>query len=247
MAAGRGLRYAQACGAQVHGKEVMKLTFGDCVLDLAARQLSRAGRVMPLEPKMYTLLEVLIQRRPAVVKNEELDEILWPNVYVARTSLTRLVSELRSVLGDTPRDSKIIRTVYKSGYAFGADVSTLAAPVPGACLAMFGLIWNDQLLSLNEGSQTAGRGEECELVIDAETVSRRHARITVHEGVASIEDLGSTNGTSVNGLRISTAAELTDGCEVALGTAKLRVRKRDPSKDTVKVSDAERFRLLGLG
>src|SRR5579872_2554754 len=100
----------------------MRLRFADCVLDLRARQLDRQAKVVPLEPKMYELLEVLIQRRPAVVTNNELDELLWPKVYVARTSLTRLVSELRAVLGDTPRDSKIIRTVYKTGYAFGADV-----------------------------------------------------------------------------------------------------------------------------
>jgi DNA-binding winged helix-turn-helix (wHTH) protein len=223
----------------------MKLVFGDCILDMAARQLSRAGQVVPLEPKMYELLEVLIQRRPAVVRNEELDEILWPKVYVARTSLTRLVSELRSVLGDTPRDSKIIRTAYKSGYAFGATVTTLATPGMGS-LALFGLIWNDRLLPLNEGQQSAGRGEECELVIDAETVSRRHARILVQDGNASIEDLGSTNGTSVNGVRICAPTPLLDGDEVALGTVKLLVRKRDPSKDTVKVTDADRLRLQGL-
>jgi DNA-binding winged helix-turn-helix (wHTH) protein len=223
----------------------MKLAFGDCILDLAARQLWRAGQVVPLEPKMYELLAVLIQRRPAVVRNEDLDEILWPKVYVARTSLTRLVSELRSVLGDRPRDSKIIRTVYKSGYAFGAMVTTLAGASVGAT-AVFGLIWNDRLLSLNEGPQIAGRGEECELVIEAETVSRRHARILIHGGNATIEDLGSTNGTSVNGVRISAPTSLLDGNEVALGTAKLLVRKRDPSKDTVKVTDAERVRLQGL-
>jgi len=68
---------------------------GDCVLDLRARQLERADKVVPLEPKMYDLLDVLIRRRPSVVTNNELDEFLWPEVYVARTSLTRLVSELR--------------------------------------------------------------------------------------------------------------------------------------------------------
>src|ERR1700683_2104869 len=159
----------------------MKLAFGDCILDLADRQLLRCGQVVPLEHKMYELLAVLIQRRPAVVKNEELDEALWPKVYVARTSLTRLVSELRSVLGDTPRDSKIIRTVYKSGYAFGATVTALAS-ASAAATALFGLIWNDRLLVLNEGPQIAGRGEECELVIEAETVSRRHARILLQDG-----------------------------------------------------------------
>ena len=39
------------------------------------------------------------KRRPAVVTNNELDELLWPDVYVARTSLTRLVSKLRSAVG----------------------------------------------------------------------------------------------------------------------------------------------------
>jgi DNA-binding winged helix-turn-helix (wHTH) protein len=62
----------------------MRLKFGDCVLDLGARRLERGSRVVALEPKMYELLEVLIKRRPAVVTNNELDELLWPNVYVAR-------------------------------------------------------------------------------------------------------------------------------------------------------------------
>jgi DNA-binding winged helix-turn-helix (wHTH) protein len=74
----------------------MRLKFGDCVLDLGARQLERGNTIVPLEPKMYELLEVLIKRRPVVVTNNQLDELLWPNVYVARTSLTRLVSELRA-------------------------------------------------------------------------------------------------------------------------------------------------------
>jgi hypothetical protein len=177
-----------------------------------------------------------------VVKNEELDEVLWPKVYVARTSLTRLVSELRSVLGDTPRDSKIIRTVYKTGYAFDAHVTVAAAPHSSPVI--FSLVWNDKVLPLLDGEHVAGRGDECELVIDAVTVSRRHARIAVHAGSASIEDLGSTNGTSVNGTPISTSTTLIDGSLIALGTAQLIVRKRDPSKETVKVSDGERDRLV---
>jgi DNA-binding winged helix-turn-helix (wHTH) protein len=215
----------------------MKLAFGDCVLDQAARQLSRAGEVLPLEPKMLELLEVLIQRRPAVVKNEELDEILWPKVYVARSSLTRLVSELRSVLGDTPRDSKIIRTAYKVGYAFDAPVTSLPASTPPSSAAIFALIWNDKPLPLGEGEHVAGRGEECDLVIDAETVSRRHAVFTVRAGSVSVADLDSTNGTSVNGTRISAPSTLSDGNEVSLGTAKLKIKRRPTAVDTVKVTD----------
>jgi DNA-binding winged helix-turn-helix (wHTH) protein len=211
----------------------MRLKFGDCVLDLRARRLERTNKVVPLEPKMYELLEALIRRRPAVVTNNELDELLWPNVYVARTSLTRLVSELRAVLGDTPRDSRIIRTVYKAGYAFSAEVTSL--PAAQSSPATIEVLWMKQSLPLPDGEHIAGRDAECSLVIDGTTVSRRHARITVARGAATIEDLDSTNGTHVNGTRISAPTRLAPGDEFALGSEVLRVRQRSPSALTVKV------------
>jgi DNA-binding winged helix-turn-helix (wHTH) protein len=213
--------------------EAMRLKFGECVLDLRARQLELGGKVVPLEPKMYELLEVLIKRRPAVVANNELDELLWPNVYVGRTSLTRLVSELRAVLGDAPRDSRVIRTVYKAGYAFCADVSCL--PSAQSSPATIEVLWMKQSLPLTDGEHIAGRDAECSLVIDGTTVSRRHARITVSRGAAMIDDLGSTNGTHVNGTRISAPTRLAPGDEFALGSELLRVRLRSSSALTVKV------------
>lgn len=218
--------------------DTTRLKFGDCVLDLRARRLERGKEVVPLEPKMYELLEVLIKRRPAVVTNNELDELLWPEVYVARTSLTRLVSELRAVLGDTPRDSRVIRTVYKAGYAFCAEVTCL--PSGRSAPATLEVLWMKQSFSLPDGEHVAGRDAECSLVIDGTTVSRRHARITVARGVATIEDLDSTNGTHVNGTRISTPTRLAAGDEFALGSEQLRVRLRSSSALTVKVdSDSE--------
>lgn len=213
--------------------ETIRLKFGDCLLDLRARRLERANKAVPLEPKMYELLEVLIKRRPAVVTNSELDELLWPNVYVARTSLTRLVSELRAVLGDTPRDSRVIRTVYKVGYAFCADVTGL--PAVQASPTTIEVLWMKQSLPLTDGEHIAGRDAECSLVIDGTTVSRRHARITVAHGAATIEDLDSTNGTYVNATRISAPTPLVSGDEFALGSEVLRVRRRRSSVLTVKV------------
>jgi DNA-binding winged helix-turn-helix (wHTH) protein len=211
----------------------MRLKFSDCVLDLRARQLERQGRIVPLEPKVYELLQVLLQRRPAVVTNNELDELLWPQVYVARTSLTRLVSELRTALGDTARDARVIRTVYKTGYAFCAE----AAPVPsaGARAATIELVWKKQTLALTDGEHFAGRDAECALVIDASTVSRRHARITVASGAATIVDLDSTNGTFVKGVRISGPTRLEPGDELALGSEAVLVRKRGVSEVTLRM------------
>jgi DNA-binding winged helix-turn-helix (wHTH) protein len=214
----------------------VKVQFCDCIFEATSRRLWRAGEIVALEPKMYELLEVLIRRSPAVVSNRELDEILWPKVYVARTSLTRLVSELRSVLGDSPRDPRIIRTVYKTGYAFCATlISTSTSTTPPKPLpAVVTILWNGQRMPLSDGHHIAGRGAECSLIIDAETVSRRHARITVQPGAVTVEDLGSTNGVRVNGKRISAPTRITDGSEVALGNAKLRVRTPDSSALTVK-------------
>jgi DNA-binding winged helix-turn-helix (wHTH) protein len=217
----------------------MKLRFADCVLDLRARQLERQGKIVPLEPKVYELLEALIKRRPAVVTNNELDELLWPQVYVARTSLTRLVSELRTALGDTAHGSHVIRTAYKTGYAFCAEVTR--EPSAAASPATIELVWKRQSLPLTDGEHLAGRDAECSLVIDASTVSRRHARITVASGTATIEDLESTNGTHVNGTRISGPTRLSAGDELSLGSEVLQVRRRNASAPTLKVDGDSRI------
>jgi DNA-binding winged helix-turn-helix (wHTH) protein len=203
------------------------------VLDLSARRLERGNKVVPLEPKMYELLEVLIKRRPAVVTNNELDELLWPSVYVARTSLTRLVSELRGVLGDSPRDSRVIRTVYKVGYAFCAEATWL--PSPQSAPATVEVLWRKEAFPLPVGEHIAGRDAECSVVVDGDTVSRRHARITVAGGVTTIEDLDSMNGTHVNGERISAPTRLAVGDEFALGSETLRVRRRSSSALTTRM------------
>jgi DNA-binding winged helix-turn-helix (wHTH) protein len=213
----------------------MKLVFEDCILDLRARQLERHSAIVPLEPKVYELLEVLIRRRPAVVLNVELDELLWPQAYVARTSLTRLVSKLRSALGDLPRGSRVIRTVYKTGYAFCADVRCVGPAATPAAEIEF--VWNKQSLPLMDGEHLAGRDDTCALVIDAGTVSRRHARIIVVAGTVTVEDLQSTNGTHVNGARISKATRLGPGDELALGREVLRLKKRNAYAPTLKVDE----------
>jgi len=196
----RGVNARAAPRRQVLEPGPMRLKFGDCVLDSGARQLERGNKVVPLEPKMYELLEV---------------------------------SELRAVLDDTPRDSRIIRTVYKTGYAFCADVTSL--PPARSSPATIEVHWMRQSLPLTDGEHIAGRDAECSLVIDGTTVSRRHARVTVAHGAAMIEDLDSTNGTFVNGTRVSAPTRLVPGDEFALGSEVLRVRLRSSSALTVKV------------
>jgi pSer/pThr/pTyr-binding forkhead associated (FHA) protein len=69
-----------------------------------------------------------------------------------------------------------------------------------------------------------GRDEEAVAWIDSPLSSRRHARIVVAEGRATLEDLGSKNGTRLNGKRLSSPTVLADRDEVRIGDAVLTFR-----------------------
>ncbi len=73
------------------------------------------------------------------------------------------------------------------------------------------------------GSATIGREPECDLqVLDSE-VSRRHAKVTVRDGVATIDDLSSSNGTYVNGERILARTALVPGDRIQIGEATIEL------------------------
>lgn len=61
-----------------------------------------------------------------------------------------------------------------------------------------------------------GRDEECDLVIDDRQVSRRHARIRLEDNLFLLEDLGSKNGTFVNGQELDQPQPLQDGDEIQI-------------------------------
>jgi pSer/pThr/pTyr-binding forkhead associated (FHA) protein len=69
---------------------------------------------------------------------------------------------------------------------------------------------------------TLGRGSGCTLVLDDITVSRRHAELVVRDGAWILRDLGSSNGTWVNGRRV-VEAEVRSGDVVVLGDCRVRL------------------------
>ncbi|MBD3366652.1 MAG: SpoIIE family protein phosphatase [Candidatus Eisenbacteria bacterium] len=78
-------------------------------------------------------------------------------------------------------------------------------------------------LPLREGDQVVGRGSDVDLRIDHPNVSRRHASVTVDGNVVTVTDLGSRNGTRVNGERITGPHDLEPGAVVAFADVRLRL------------------------
>ncbi|NUS35503.1 MAG: DUF3662 and FHA domain-containing protein [Pseudarthrobacter sp.] len=81
-----------------------------------------------------------------------------------------------------------------------------------------------QRYSLNAPSIILGRSSEADIHIEDTGVSRRHLEIRTDNGVTSAVDLGSTNGSYVNGQRVSGSTELTDGSTITMGRTKIIFR-----------------------
>jgi pSer/pThr/pTyr-binding forkhead associated (FHA) protein len=86
---------------------------------------------------------------------------------------------------------------------------------------------------LREGEHLLGRDADVSVWLESPTVSRHHARICVSGGGATIEDLGSKNGTYLHGERISAAASLVDGDEIRLGSIPVTIRLLKAAGSTV--------------
>lgn len=98
------------------------IRFLDCELDLAGRELRRAGARSPVEPKVFDLLVLLLENRDRVVPKGEIQDRLWPGVVVTEASLDRTVMKARRAVGDDARSQKAIRTVPRRGYRFVAPL-----------------------------------------------------------------------------------------------------------------------------
>jgi DNA-binding winged helix-turn-helix (wHTH) protein len=192
------------------------------VVDVGARVVRREGIDVHLAPKAFELLLLLVRNQPNAVPHEQLHTALWPGVHVSETSLAALVTQLRKALGDTAEGGRVIRTLHRVGYAFIGDAIVADAP-PVAGVPSCRLIWRRESFDVPAGESVIGRDRACAIHMDADSVSRHHARLNVTGGAVSIEDLGSKNGTWVGGERIHGAVLLTDKTIVRLGSEVVRV------------------------
>jgi DNA-binding winged helix-turn-helix (wHTH) protein len=200
--------------------------FGNCVFDSGTRQLWRDGRLATLSPKGIALLELLLERAPKAVSKDQIQASLWPDTFVSDASLTTLISDIRTAIGDPARKARMVRTVHRFGYAFSgplADDPSEAAAASGR-EALYRLILGKRKLALGEGENVLGRHPDNRIHIDQTAVSRRHARILIRAGGAVLEDLKSRNGTFLQGRRLDSPAPLRDGDVIRLGPIRMIFR-----------------------
>ncbi|HTU99631.1 MAG TPA: transcriptional regulator [Luteitalea sp.] len=96
----------------------MRYRFGDFELSPARRVLADGGRVVPLIPRYFDLLVLLIEQRERAVGKQEIFDRVWSDVVVSDSALTQAIRIIRRTLGDDPREPRFVRTVSRHGYQF---------------------------------------------------------------------------------------------------------------------------------
>jgi DNA-binding winged helix-turn-helix (wHTH) protein len=216
-----------------------RVTLGEFVLDVETRELLRGSSRVPLSPKAFQLLAVLVESRPKALSKHDLQERLWPGTFVVEKNLTNLIAEIREALGDNSADPRFIRTVHRFGYACRESPAASGGDKGEQQTARFRLTWTGGHAALGEGEYILGRDPDLELFLDSPSVSRRHARLRIAAGQAMLEDLGSKNGTFVGNRRIESPARLAAGDSIRIGSVNVALRVIEPlgSTETRSVPD----------
>jgi TolB-like protein/DNA-binding winged helix-turn-helix (wHTH) protein len=102
--------------------------FGQFTLVPTEKRLLCDGKVVPLAPKVFDTLVLLVKNQGRLLEKDALLEALWPHSVVEEVALAHNVSQLRKALGDPAEDPKFIETVPKRGYRFIAAVRQRGEP-----------------------------------------------------------------------------------------------------------------------
>ncbi len=191
----------------------MRIRFGDFVLDSSTRQLEKGEEQIHLTGKAFQLLVLLAAERPKVISKKEIYDTLWPDVYVQEANIKNLIAELRDALGD-----EVIRTERGAGYAFAPEATDEVA-LSGS---RFSVVINGVAFALREGRNIIGRESDADIRLALPAVSRRHAAIVIEGEDARVQDLGSRNGTFLNGEKLEAARPLRSGDEIRIAQTAIR-------------------------
>ena len=224
--------------------------FGVFDLDPRTGELRKRGVRVHLQEQPFQVLAMLVERAGDLVTRDELKQRLWSDsVFVDfEQGLNNAIAKIRMAMGDSAGSPRFVETLERRGYRFIASVEWVteghqtapARPGPPTrpAATVVRLVTDAKTVALTEGTHIIGRQPTASLWIDSALISRQHARIVVRDGCVTIEDLGSRNGTFVNGERRTAAGPLNDGDEIRLGGFVVSVRI---SSGTTRTMPADRL------
>lgn len=101
------------------GNRQRKMQISDLICDLDTLQVTRSGKLIKLNPIGLKLLAVLMQKSPAVVRREQLEEALWGDDFPDSDSLRSHIHQLRQAI-DKPFEFPLLHTLHGVGYQLAA-------------------------------------------------------------------------------------------------------------------------------
>src|SRR5580765_1402209 len=96
--------------------------FGEFSLMADDRMLLRGDERVPMAPRVFHVLLVLVENAGRLVSKETLMSEVWADSFVEEGNLNRTISRLRKILGESPSENQFIETVPRVGYRFIVDV-----------------------------------------------------------------------------------------------------------------------------
>jgi len=207
------------------GDPASDFLLGDWLVQPGLCRLSHEGQTVHLRPKVMEVLACLAGSPGKLVSRQALIDAVWARRFISDSALARAVFELRRALGDGGAPPRFVETIAKRGYRLLAPVTPCGDPGGAAAKpSRFVVVVGEREVRLCEGENVIGRAPSAQVRLDSSAVSRRHARIVVSGATATIEDLGSKNGTEVDGRTVVAPYPLADRALIWVGTIALTLR-----------------------
>ncbi len=111
-------------------KTSVSYRFDDVLVDGDRLRVEKAGQLRKITPRAFEVLVYFVEHRDRIIEKQELFDEVWKEKFVTDNALTRIIKEIRQVIGDDADAPRYIETVPKRGYRFIAEaknVETIAA------------------------------------------------------------------------------------------------------------------------
>ncbi len=207
-------------GTEILDFGVSPFQLGEWLVDPDLGRLTRGATTVHVELRVMDVLVYLAIHTSELVTRKELIDSVWGTEFISDNTLTHAIAELRSALEDDAKNPTYIETLHRRGYRLLARVGDPGSKESGntAERSIMTVVDGDRRVRLGIGENIIGRLPWATVTIESLQVSRRHARIVVDDESAILEDLGSKNGTRLNGRPVNRPSTLSDGDKISLGS-----------------------------